>query len=100
MAEKGTVTGMDMEWLAGMIYNDLRREYDLERTRGRRLINPYIFNASRGAGHILYQKWEHGPGAPGDMERIRWELSCLNEEALALLEEHYRKIEETLQAIL
>lgn len=90
---------MDRDRLIEMIYNDLRREYTLERERGKRQINPYIMNVARGAGNVLYKKWEHGADAPGDRQRIRWELEQLNDHAIAVLEEHYQAVAEQLEGL-
>ena len=62
---------------------------------GRPQTNPYMTNVAHPAILTLYTQWKRsidaGTYAVGDLDRIMFELSLLNDRAVAALEKEYAK---------
>lgn len=62
---------------------------------GRLQTNPYMTNVAHPAILTLYTQWKRsidaGTYAVGDLDRIMFELSLLNDRAVAALEKEYAK---------
>lgn len=62
---------------------------------GRPQTNPYMTNVAHPAILTLYTRWKRsidaGTYAVGDLDRIMFELSLLNDRAVAALEKEYAK---------
>ena len=59
----------------------------------------YMTNLRHPTIRVLYDQWRKseadGPTmAPGDLERIAWELSLMSQETLAAIQHHFEAVDE------
>lgn len=64
----------------------------------------YMTNLRHPTIRVLYDQWRKseadGPTmAPGDLERIAWELSLMSQETLAAIQRHFEAVDEMEQKL-
>lgn len=82
-----------IEDLAERILDYERRQADLATPSLRGSYPWYMMNLRNPAALALYTAWHGQQGAPGDRERLEWELGLMTDDVLEALEELYPPLE-------